>query len=87
MPKAKGWEREEEVHLCQAQVNVTEDQTVGTDQSMATFWERVHTTFVELEGGATSRNTNALQTHWSNLIRPDVTLCASLPAVLRTLGT
>ncbi|KAF4143205.1 hypothetical protein GN958_ATG07567 [Phytophthora infestans] len=55
-----GWERGEEIHLCQAQVNVTEDQAIGTDQSMATFWGRVHA-IVELEGGATSRNTYALR--------------------------
>ncbi|ETK74224.1 hypothetical protein L915_18931 [Phytophthora nicotianae] len=81
MSKAKGCERDEENHLFQAQVNITEGQAIGTDKSMTTFCERVHRAFVDLEGGTTARNANALQTHWPTTIRPDVTLYASLHTI------
>ncbi|KAG3059466.1 hypothetical protein PI124_g23045 [Phytophthora idaei] len=73
MPNARAGDVEKEVHLCEAHTNVSEDRATATDQSLTKFWQRVHELFVALEGEST-RNAGALQTHWSSLIRPDVTL-------------
>ncbi|KAF1777517.1 hypothetical protein GQ600_6270 [Phytophthora cactorum] len=78
-PNARAWGVEEEVHLCEAHTNASEDRATATDQSLTKFWQRVHEKFATLEGEST-RNAGALQTHWSSFTWSDVTLYASLLA-------
>ncbi|KAG1690883.1 hypothetical protein DVH05_027485 [Phytophthora capsici] len=83
MPNASGWTQDEDVYLCTAYTNTSEDGATSTDQSSRSFWDRVHSTFTQLAGpGAIGRNAGALQSRWSGLIRPDVALFASLIATV-----
>ncbi|KAE9350005.1 hypothetical protein PF008_g6651 [Phytophthora fragariae] len=81
MPNAVPWESDEDVYLCRAYLNVSEDGATSTDQTSKLFWDRTLHAFESLAGSdGTSRNVGALQSRWSQLIRPDVSLYASCVA-------
>ncbi|KAE8891235.1 hypothetical protein PF003_g24487 [Phytophthora fragariae] len=83
MPNATPWSVEEDVRLCKAYTNISEDGATSTDQNATTFWYRIHATYSQL--GATdtvARKPGALQTRWAGLIRPDVALYASCLAAV-----
>ncbi|KAE8960974.1 hypothetical protein PR003_g4126 [Phytophthora rubi] len=83
MPNATPWSVEEDVRLCKAYTNISEDGATSTDQNATAFWDRIHATYSQL--GATdtvARKPGALQTRWAGLIRPDVALYASCLAAV-----
>ncbi|KAA1130056.1 hypothetical protein PGTUg99_013365 [Puccinia graminis f. sp. tritici] len=40
--KSSHYQEHEDVELCKAWISITEDSRIGTDQSAATFWGRIH---------------------------------------------
>ena len=87
MGRGVQWSEAEEVLLCKAHVNVSEDGAVGTDQSANAFWQRIAETFEELVTEAREdfpkRPAAALQTRWSSVIQKDVSLFASVLSSVR----
>ncbi|KAE9290760.1 hypothetical protein PF008_g25506 [Phytophthora fragariae] len=86
MPNATPWSVEEDVRLCKAYTNISEDGATSTDQNATAFWDRIHATYSQL--GATdtvARKPGALQTRWAGLIRPDVALYASCLAAVSAI--
>ncbi|KAG1684378.1 hypothetical protein DVH05_011407 [Phytophthora capsici] len=78
MPNATAWTKEEDVYLCKAYTNTSEDGATSTDQSSDLFWSRVHSAYQRLAGAnSTQRKWGALQSRWAGSIRPDVALFAS----------
>ncbi|KAE9039320.1 hypothetical protein PR002_g5563 [Phytophthora rubi] len=45
MPNATSWREEEDVWLCTAYTNISEDGATGTDQDSSNMWERIHATY------------------------------------------
>ena len=80
--KCKKWSESEDVTLCKAFCNISNDGAVGTDQSVKTFWSRIKEAFDTANGGTTRRAVTALQNRWSSLINPDVKLLCALMAVV-----
>lgn len=76
------WSEQEDIYLCTAFVNVSEDSSVGTDQTSSRLWERVFEKFEELRklnGGALVREKSAtLQTRWAGKIKPDLALFVNI---------
>jgi hypothetical protein len=69
---------QEDVCLCEAYVNVTENVIVGTDQTWTKLWERVFEKFELLRVAKRLpqnrvKPTN-LQNRWASKIKPDVGL-------------
>jgi hypothetical protein len=66
------WTKQEDLFLCIAFVNVSEDPVVGTGQKSKEFWSRVHKMFKELVKKCSSeleewvRNTNREETSMQN---------------------
>lgn len=84
MPNATAWTAEEDAWLCKAYTNISEDGATATDQSSKLLWERVHGAYQTLaEEAYPARNAGALQSRWSGLIRPDVSLFASLYSAVK----
>ncbi|KAG3017535.1 hypothetical protein JG687_00015351 [Phytophthora cactorum] len=78
MPNAASWTQEEDVVLCRAYLNVSEDGATGTDQSSTLFRRQIFEAFVLLAGSdGSGRNPGALKSRWSRLINPDVASYAS----------
>ncbi|KAA1090464.1 hypothetical protein PGT21_003422 [Puccinia graminis f. sp. tritici] len=40
--KSSHYQEQEDVELCKAWISITEDSRIGSDQSAATFWGRIH---------------------------------------------
>jgi hypothetical protein len=78
------WTKQEDVFLCIAFVNVSEDPVVGTGQKSKEFWSRVHKMFKELVKKRsseleewvrnTSREENSIQNRFKKLIAKNVLL-------------
>ncbi|ETP53898.1 hypothetical protein F442_01251, partial [Phytophthora nicotianae P10297] len=84
MPNAEPWTPAEDVALCKAYTNISEDGATSTDQRSSLFWDRIHDTYTGLvPAGTPARKAGALQSRWSGLIRPDVSLFASCLAVVK----
>lgn len=80
MPSA--WSEREDINLCKAFLNVSEDSSVGTDQSSSKLWQRVFEKFEELRKSDASplirEKSATLQTRWAGKIKPDVALFANV---------
>lgn len=78
----EAWSDDEDIMLCTAFVNVSEDGAVGTDQSSAKLWQRVFDKFKELcdaKKVSLKRDKAAtLQNRWASRIKPDVGLFANI---------
>ncbi|KAG6943271.1 hypothetical protein JG688_00017683 [Phytophthora aleatoria] len=87
MPNTTGWTEGEDVWLCTAYTNISDDRATGTDQERWHLWERIHAVYCQIATvGATPRNAGSLQSRWSSLIRPDVSLFASLYGLVEAEG-
>ncbi|ETP17552.1 hypothetical protein F441_08060, partial [Phytophthora nicotianae CJ01A1] len=50
MPNAAPWTPEEDVYLCHANTNASEDGDTSTDQSSALFWDCISDAFAQQAG-------------------------------------
>ncbi|ETM38904.1 hypothetical protein L914_14892 [Phytophthora nicotianae] len=69
MPNAAPWSHEEDIRLCRAYTNISEDDCISTDQDVTHFWDRIHQTYTQL--GEDYKKNKGLQSRWS---LPDVAL-------------
>jgi hypothetical protein len=84
------WTKQEDVFLCIAFVNVSEDPVVGTGQKSKEFWSRVNKMFKELVKKRSSeleewvRNTNREETSMQKLFqKTDCKECFALQSILQ----
>ncbi|KAE9291399.1 hypothetical protein PF008_g25338 [Phytophthora fragariae] len=61
MPNATPWSVEEDVRLCKAYTNISEDGATSTDQNATAFWDRIHATYSQL--GATDTVEDTCMVH------------------------
>ena len=76
------WSVQEDVNLCIAFMNVSEDSSLGTDQSSTTLWTRVFERFEQLRLEQKlprhREKPGMLQNRWASKIKPDVALYVNL---------
>ncbi|ETO67611.1 hypothetical protein F444_15486 [Phytophthora nicotianae P1976] len=65
MPNAAPWSHEEDIRLCRAYTNISEDDCISTDQDVTHFWDRIHQTYTQL--GEDYKKNKGLQSRWFNL--------------------
>ncbi|ETK87685.1 hypothetical protein L915_07913 [Phytophthora nicotianae] len=57
MPNAAPWTPEEDVYLCHANTNASEDGDTSTDQSSALFWDCISDAFAQQAGSEILKST------------------------------
>ena len=76
------WSEAEDINLCRSFINISEDSSVGTDQSSMTLWTRVFEKFERLreeQNLPRHRDKSAnLQNRWAGRIKPDVALFVNI---------
>jgi hypothetical protein len=65
LPKNRGpnWKTVEDEQLVRSWLNIAQDLAIGTEQTSAIFWQRIHDGYVEAIG-ATERTPSAFQSRW-----------------------
>ncbi len=68
MARGKSWSSEEDVTLCTAWLQVSQDSIKGTDQSKETFWASIHAVFQELtQVYDANRTLDSLKCRWKDI--------------------
>lgn len=62
--RAKNFSTDEDTLLCLAYLNVGNDPIAGTNQTLGTYWNRVHKFFHEQKTTPTDRSICSLQHRW-----------------------
>jgi hypothetical protein len=69
MGRGSTWQEEEVQQLCRSFLYISEDPTVGCEQSRTTFWERVHGHMKDRLGPEFTRAPEATRNKWTDLQR------------------
>jgi hypothetical protein len=86
MGKGLQWNDADDVALCIAYTNISEDGAISCDQQRDAFWERITQAYsmkAEREN-LSMRNTTSLQSRWAQSIQKDVQLFISLLNIVPT---
>ncbi|ETI33105.1 hypothetical protein F442_20007 [Phytophthora nicotianae P10297] len=79
MPNATPWSHEEDIRLCSAYTNISEDGCISTDQDATHFWDQIHQLYTQLgEDSATTRKQGLCKADGPGLL--DLTLTFMPPA-------
>ena len=80
--RSKNFTKDDQMTLCHAWLDVSEDPLVGTDQCSANFWAKVAAAFnrsmSESGNGDRYREPNSIQLHWRDILQKSVNkLCGA----------
>jgi hypothetical protein len=79
--KGKNFSSHEDLVLCDAYLQISQDPIVGTEQRGGCYWKRVHDYFHAHLGEESDRNQNSIQHRWAFINEHVSKLCAAFAQI------
>jgi hypothetical protein len=76
-----GWERYEDLTLCDAYLEITQDPIIGTEQRGSSYWKRIYDYFLAHIGEESDRNQNSIQHRWAHINEHVSKFCGALAQI------
>jgi hypothetical protein len=79
--KGKNFSTHEDLVLCDAYLEITQDPIIGTEQRGSSYWKRIYDYFLAHIGEESDRNQNSIQHRWAHINEHVSKFCGALAQI------
>ncbi|KAM0867528.1 hypothetical protein ACQ4PT_041940 [Festuca glaucescens] len=79
--KGKNFSTHEDLVLCDAYLEITQDPIIGTEQRGTSYWKRIYDYFLAHIGEESDRNQNSIQHRWAHINEHVSKFCGALAQI------